>query len=89
MTSIMLRISGKVKNIGFRYFVKKSGESIGVFGYVKNIPEGVEIVGTGTDEQLKEFFELCKKGPPGSKVERIVKMNIAPKEKFVGFEIRY
>ena len=37
--SIIIKVSGKVQNVGFRFYTKKTAKSLGVTGYVKNLPD--------------------------------------------------
>ena len=47
---------GRVQNVGFRDFVCRIGQSMGLAGYAKNLSDGtVEIVAEGEEEKLAEF----------------------------------
>ncbi len=66
------RVHGVVQGVGFRHFAKKLADSFGVFGYVRNIPDGtVEIVAEGRREVLKAFLDEVKIGPRFGSVSRV------------------
>ncbi|MBO9681839.1 MAG: acylphosphatase [Flavisolibacter sp.] len=64
MPTVHLIIKGRVQGVFFRATAKDVADEIGVRGWVKNTEEGdVEIVASGTDEQLQKFMSWCKRGP--------------------------
>jgi acylphosphatase len=64
MPTVHLIIKGKVQGVFFRASAKDVADDIGVKGWVKNTEEGdVEVMGTGTDEQIQAFIQWCKTGP--------------------------
>ncbi|MFW5889770.1 MAG: acylphosphatase [Marinilabiliaceae bacterium] len=63
-------IDGKVQGVGFRYFVLENAQRYGIKGYVKNMPGGsVEIDAEGEREQLDQFLNVCRQGPPAARVD--------------------
>lgn len=65
-------ISGRVQGVGFRHFTRKNAESLGITGWVKNLPDGrVEAVFQGSEEQIEELIQRCKNGPIASYVQDI------------------
>jgi acylphosphatase len=86
--SIIIKISGKVQNVGFRFYTKKAAKSLGINGYVKNLPDGsVYIEAEAEDYIIDQFVEWCRKGPSWARVEKI---NIQENDimNYVGFTIR-
>jgi acylphosphatase len=72
MPTIHAIIKGKVQGVFYRATAKKKADEIGVKGWIANTDAGdVEVVCSGTKEQLKEFIEWCRQGPPLSKVEDV------------------
>lgn len=66
-------IKGAVQGVGFRPFIFKLANSIGVKGYVLNTPQGVIIEAEGEPELLEIFIERIKKEkPPVSLIQNIV-----------------
>lgn len=65
-------IMGFVQGVGFRQFVKRKAKKIGLFGWVKNLPDGrVEAVFQGSREKIEDLILLCKKGSFISEVEGV------------------
>jgi len=88
MKTISITVKGKVQGVGFRYFVMRHAIEIGVYGYVKNLPNGdVYIQASGTSSQLENLILLCHKGPSHSKVESVLVENIEHPNHFQGFQI--
>ena len=64
-----VRFAGLVQGVGFRFFVRRKAENLGVAGYVKNMPDGaVEAVFEGPEEAVQKLTEICKEGPRGASV---------------------
>ncbi len=64
MQTIQIKISGRVQGVFFRQSAKEKADSLGIKGTVRNCEDdSVEIIATGTKEQLDELGEWCWKGP--------------------------
>lgn len=64
MPTVHVVIKGRVQGVYFRASAKDVADEIGVTGWVKNTEEGdVEIMATGTREQLRKLVDWCKVGP--------------------------
>ena len=56
-----LIISGKVQGVGYRNFIKKKAESLGIVGYVKNKNDGsVFIKVQGEKNDIKTILNAAK-----------------------------
>lgn len=65
MPTIHLLVKGKVQGVFYRATARDVAERIGVTGWVKNTREGdVEAVASGSEDQLQQFIQWCKAGPP-------------------------
>jgi len=65
-------ISGFVQGVGFRRFVRHHALSLGLTGWVKNLPDNrVEAVFQGSKEQAAKIIAICKKGTFLSEVKDI------------------
>ena len=65
-----ITISGRVQGVGFRWSAAREADTLGICGFVKNLPDGnVYIEAEGTGEQLERFVGWCRKGPRLSEVE--------------------
>ena len=74
-------VKGRVQGVGFRWFVHREAAEIGLDGWVRNTDSGdVEIVASGTEEQLAELRQALEKGSRGSRVDRIVQHPLADTE---------
>ena len=88
MKTARVFISGFVQGVGFRYFVKKNAQDLGLTGWVRNTPDGrVEAIFQGRKEDIEKLISLCRKGPFLSEVKNVeVKWEEAG-DKFESFEI--
>ena len=65
-------ISGKVQGVFFRSRIMERAHTLGVTGWVKNLPDGrVEAVFEGEKDAVEEMVNFCKIGPSRSLVEDI------------------
>jgi acylphosphatase len=82
------RVKGRVQGVGYRYFVLREAESLGVYGFARNLPDGtVEVLGEGTEETLARFEEKLRAGPSFSRVEGLEREAV-PSRDAEGFHIR-
>ncbi|HSX40410.1 MAG TPA: acylphosphatase [Candidatus Saccharimonadales bacterium] len=80
-------ISGQVQGVGYRRFVKRHAQKLGLTGWVRNIPDRrVEATFSGSKEQIDEILKICKKGPFLSEVTR-VETQQSEEEAFDDFKI--
>jgi len=69
---LIVRISGRVQGVGYRYFVLHRAQSLELAGYVRNLRDGrVEVVAEGEEQALKTILEELKEGPAGAIVEKM------------------
>lgn len=64
-------VSGVVTGVGFRYFVERNANKIGVGGWVKNVGDNVEAEFVGQEEHVEKMLKLCREGPAGAEVEKV------------------
>lgn len=82
-------VSGKVQGVWFRASTKRVAESLGLSGWVRNLPDGrVEAVFEGDEESVRKAVDWCRKGPEGAVVTHLEVM-YEPPEGLESFEIRY
>ena len=86
---VSIDLSGKVQGVDFRNNTKKVANSLGIYGFVKNMPDGsVHIEAEGEEDKLQEFMDWCSKGPNAALVEN-VEHEYIPEKNFQDFSIRY
>ena len=78
---------GRVQGVWFRAGIKERAGELGVYGWVKNRPEGtVEIHAEGEKSQLENFIVWCHKGTPEANVTSL-DINPMPLQNFTSFKI--
>jgi len=88
METVRLHISGKVQGVWYRASAKDKATSLGLTGKVWNERNGdVAILAQGSHNQITEFIEWCKVGPPLAKVVEVKLENVEAIEVFSSFEI--
>jgi len=66
-------IQGRVQGVGFRWYVHREASELDLRGWVRNTEEGeVEVVASGTAADLAELRASLRRGPRGSRVDRLV-----------------
>ena len=74
-----------MQGVGFRWFVAKNADDIGVRGWVRNEDDGrVQIYAVGTPDQLKHLAALLYQGPRMAEV-RGVEEQEAPVQQLSSF----
>jgi acylphosphatase len=79
MTAIGHRflVAGRVQGVGFRWFVWRKAQALGVTGWARNLPDGrVEVEAHGSIESLEALAVALKTGPPASRVESVERTDI-------------
>ncbi|MCX8030796.1 MAG: acylphosphatase [Thermodesulfovibrionales bacterium] len=85
-----LIIEGKVQGVFFRAFTKEVADSLGLKGWVRNLPNRkVEAVFEGNKEDIETAISRCYIGPPMSMVINIDIRWEDKVEGFSDFRIRY
>ncbi|WP_163652861.1 acylphosphatase [Listeria sp. PSOL-1] len=87
----ILRITGLVQGVGFRYSTKQVAYKYDISGTVKNLEDGsVEIYARAEEKKLEQFIEIIKKGPsPACRIEHVYIYMGAPVEARKTFDIIY
>jgi acylphosphatase len=66
------RVTGKVHGVGFRYFVFREAQALGLLGWVANVADGsVRCVVEGPRERLEALLERLRDGPPAARVDGV------------------
>lgn len=81
-------VFGIVQGVGFRYFTWREATKIGVKGFVRNRQDGsVEVVATGTEEQITALHNWLMQGPRTATVEHVIAQCYDGSEVFEGFNV--
>jgi acylphosphatase len=66
-------IQGRVQGVGFRWFVHREASQLDLRGWVRNTEDGeVEVLASGEEAKLAELSASLRRGPRGSRVDRLV-----------------
>ncbi|MCX7783374.1 MAG: acylphosphatase, partial [Meiothermus sp.] len=86
--TLRLRVQGVVQGVGFRPFVFRLAEGLGLSGWVRNDLEGVLIEVSATPEVLSAFVQaLREQAPPAARIEQIEVLEQRPGGLPPGFAI--
>jgi len=81
-------VSGRVQGVGYRYFVLRQADVLGVSGFARNRADGaVEVVAEGTEAVLADFEARLREGPAFAEVANVEREAIAERGSG-GFHIR-
>ena len=65
-------IRGDVQGVGFRYFVLRKAQQLGLRGWVRNNDDGtVELVAEGARQDLEQLKRAVGEGPRMARVDRV------------------
>ena len=88
MASCRFLVRGRVQGVGYRYFVLREAEGLGISGFTRNLPDGtVEVIAEAEDPVLQQLEERLRKGPSFAKVAAVERVDTAPRGG-QGFHIR-
>lgn len=83
-------VSGLVQGVFFRDSTQKKAQTLGVFGWVKNLADGqVEAVFEGEKDAVLDLIEWSKRGPDSARVDSVEVKWEKYKGEFGSFTIRY
>jgi acylphosphatase len=70
--SFLIKVSGDVQGVSYRYFAKKEAQGLGLIGWAKNEHDGsVTIFIQGDPGKSQQFVDWAKEGSPMATVERV------------------
>jgi acylphosphatase len=84
-----ITVNGLVQGVGFRYFVLRQAQNLGVKGYVKNLYTGeVLTVAEGDRSLVEELIKQIKSGPSHAYVKNCRVDWSESIDEFKTFEVR-
>jgi acylphosphatase len=88
VTSVRLRITGRVQGVGYRAWAVQEGARLGISGWVCNRRDGsVEALLTGSDDAVAQMVTACHQGPYAARVSDVATEE-ARDDGSVGFSAR-
>jgi acylphosphatase len=88
MAARHLLIAGRVQRVGYRDWMCRQAEALGVSGWVRNTRDGrVEAHIEGQEDAVEEILRACRRGPMAARVRDITE-TIAPEVGTMGFQWR-
>lgn len=80
------RVRGRVQGVGFRWWTRDTGRSLGLGGHVRNLPDGsVEVHASGSPASLDDFERLLHQGPRSARVESVERVEADARTPEQGF----
>jgi acylphosphatase len=85
-----LIIEGRVQGVFFRAFTRDLALTLGLKGWVRNLPSGdVEVVFEGERTAVEEAIGQCHAGPPSGRVDNVDVTWENPRGEFSSFTVKY
>jgi acylphosphatase len=83
-------IHGRVQMVGFRYYVLRHAERLGLTGWVRNGAGGrtVEIVAEGDEAVLDKLETALGQGPPGAVIDSVDSRRTEETQGFSDFTVQ-
>ncbi len=70
MAAAKVILKGRVQGVGFRWFVQREAEALGLKGMVRNLFDGdVEVIASGSRENIESLIVILKSGNRMSRVD--------------------
>ena len=87
MPSLMIRLYGIVQGVGFRPFVSRAADQLGVLGTVANKGSYVEVFAQADSDTLQRFVHILKNDTPERAIVISADVKEIPDTDFKSFEI--
>lgn len=87
---VRLIVQGRVQGVWFRDSTRREALSLGVFGWVRNRPDGtVEVQAEGPEDKVWKLVSWCRRGPPAAAVTRVHEIIEEWEGEFTSFDIMF
>jgi acylphosphatase len=81
-------VRGRVQGVGYRYFVLRQADLLGLAGFARNLADGsVEVVAEGSEGALADLEARLREGPSFAEVTGVAREAIAERGSS-GFHVR-
>lgn len=81
-------VRGRVQGVGFRWFVEREANILGIAGWVRNNHDGsVEVLAQGRREQLSGLHSRLREGPRAARVDVVEVSDASPVAGLSSFRI--
>jgi acylphosphatase len=88
--TVKIFVLGFVQGVGFRRFIRKNAQKLGLTGWVRNTTDGrVEIMAQGSEEKIAQLKVVAEKGNIFSDVKSVVVDVLEDSENFTSFELKF
>lgn len=83
------RITGRVQGVGFRWWVRRRADALGLTGWVMNADDerSVELVAEGPSDALDRLERELRRGPSGARVDDVAAQREPASGEFDAFGI--
>ncbi len=79
MKAVHAFVSGSVQGVYFRQMTRQQGRALGLWGWVRNLPDGrVEVWVQGDEAALERFVVWLWDGPPRAEVTGVESNDVPP-----------
>lgn len=90
MDNFELIVTGQVQGVGFRHYTVQKANDLGIYGWVKNMPDdSVLIFAQAPEPVINTFIDYLYIGPARSRVVRIEKTKIISVALYNNFSVKY
>ncbi len=81
-------VRGRVQGVFFRATCAERARSLGISGWVRNLPDGrVEAIFQGAEERVRSMVRWCHEGPPHAAVGEVRLVWEEPEPDQAGFGV--
>ena len=77
MPTVRFLVRGIVQGVGYRWFVLREAQRLGLRGWVSNLPDGsVEVVADGQEDSLTRLEHALARGPQMAQVAGVERADV-------------
>jgi Acylphosphatases len=85
--TLLVKVTGKVQGVGFRFSTVRQAHSCGVVGWVRNLDDGaVEALLQGPHSSIDQLLSWLHIGPPAARVNEVTITEVQDERRYDRFE---